>query len=167
VKKHSLSRKQVIPRALEDVFSFFEKPENLSVITPKNLGFNILTPKPIKMDRGTVIDYTINLFRIPVHWRTLITEYCPPYKFVDVQIKGPFILWHHTHIFREIDDGIEIIDQVQYVIPFGILGSTFHSMFIRKKLNHIFNFRKELIEKTFNSVHNDDSSVPEVQEVSL
>ena len=81
---------------MEEVFSFFEKPENLSVITPKNLGFNILIPKSIKMDKSTIIDYTIKLFRIPVHWRTLNNEYCPPYKFVDVQIKGPFILWHHT-----------------------------------------------------------------------
>ena len=116
--------------------------------------------------KRTIIHYTINLFCIPVHWRTIITEHCPPYKFVDVQIKGPFILWHHTHIFREIDDGIEIIDQVQYVIPFGILGSTFHSMFIRKKLNHIFNIREELIKKLFNSVYNIESSVSE-EEVSL
>jgi ligand-binding SRPBCC domain-containing protein len=72
---------------LEEVFSFFKKLGILFVITPKNLGFNILTPKPIKMDKGTVIDYTIKVFRIPVHWRTLITEYCPPYKFIDVQIK--------------------------------------------------------------------------------
>ena len=100
MEKYGISKKQVISRTLKEVFSFFEKPENLSVITPKNLEFDILTPKPIKMDRGTVIDYTINLFCIPVHWRTLITEYCPPYKFVDVQIKGPFILWHHTHIFK-------------------------------------------------------------------
>ncbi|HJM47532.1 MAG TPA: SRPBCC family protein [Candidatus Marinimicrobia bacterium] len=167
MEKYSISKKQVISRTLKEVFSFFEKPENLSVITPKNLEFDILTPKPIKMDRGTVIDYTINLFCIPVHWRTLITEYCPPYKFVDVQIKGPFILWHHTHIFREIDDGVEIIDQVQYALPFGILGRIFHSLCIKKKLNHIFNFREEVIEKLFNSMHNDEKSVPGIQKISL
>ena len=148
---------------MEEVFSFFEKLYNLSVITPKNLKFNILTPKPIKMYKGTVIDYTIKLFRIPVHWRTLITEYCPPHKFVVVQIKGPFILWHHAHILREIEDGVEIMDQVKYVMPFEILGRILHSMCIRKKLNHIFKFRKEVIEKLFHSVQNDERSVPEIR----
>jgi|TARA_B100000315_G_C14466489_1_gene536211 ligand-binding SRPBCC domain-containing protein len=84
-----------------------------------------------------------------------------------VQIKGPFILWHHTHIFREIDDGVEIIDQVQYALPFGILGRIFHSLCIKKKLNHIFNFREEVIEKLFNSMHNDEKSVPGIQKISL
>ena len=161
--KYSLSKKQVIHKTLEEVFNFFQKPENLSVITPKNMGFNILTPKPIKMGKGTVIDYTIKFFRIPVHWRTLITEYCPPHKFVDVQIKGPFILWHHTHIFKEMENGVEITDQVQYMMPFGILGRILHSMCIRKKLNHIFNFRNEMIEKLFHNIQDDEISDPEIR----
>ena len=85
----------------DDVFNFFSMPENLVKITPKSLSFTILTPKPIDMEKGTLIDYTISLMGFPVHWRTLISDYNPPHSFIDQQIKGPYAFWHHTHTFTE------------------------------------------------------------------
>jgi ligand-binding SRPBCC domain-containing protein len=101
------------------------------------------------MKQGAVIDYTIKLFKIPIHWRTLITSYDPPFMFVDEQIKGPYTFWHHTHIFKEIDEGVEIEDKVIYAIPFGIIGRALHFLWIRKDLKNIFEYRKKIIEKFF------------------
>ena len=94
---------------IEKVFKFFSNPKNLKKITPDSLCFNIITPDPIKMSKGILLDYTIKLFRFPVHWKTFISDYDPPNFFVDQQIKGPYTLWHHTHIFNKVDNGVEII----------------------------------------------------------
>ena len=145
----NIESKQVVKRPLKDVFDFFSLPENLEIITPKNLAFRILTPKPLVMKQGAVIDYTIKLFKIPIHWRTLITSYDPPYMFVDEQVKGPYTFWHHTHTFKEIDDGVEIQDKVIYAIPFGIIGRILHFLWIKRDLIKIFEHRKKIIEQSF------------------
>ena len=106
MKIYELNITQRIDAPLEKVFDFFSKPENLAEITPSKLGFNILPPSPIVMEKGTLIDYTIKLFGIPIRWRTLITSYNPPKKFVDEQLKGPYSFWHHTHTFESIDQGV-------------------------------------------------------------
>ena len=91
MKVYELNVTHQIDAPLDKVFDFFSKPEkNLSEITPAKLGFNILTPSPIKMEKGTLIDYTIKLMGIPLRWRSLITDYDPPKKFVDEQLKGPY-----------------------------------------------------------------------------
>ena len=123
MKVFKINVKQFIGRPVEEVFGFFSRPENLSVITPSNLNFKILTPTPLEMKQGAVIDYTIKIFKVPIHWRTFITTYDPPFKFVDEQIKGPYNFWHHTHMFKEVPEGVEIFDEVHYSIPFGPLGS--------------------------------------------
>lgn len=145
----NIESKQVVKRPLKDVFDFFSLPENLETITPKNLAFRILTPKPLVMKQGAVIDYTIKLFKIPIHWRTLITSYDPPYMFVDEQVKGPYTFWHHTHTFKEIDDGVEIQDKVIYAIPFGIIGRILHFLWIKRDLIKIFEYRKKIVEQFF------------------
>ena len=146
MKTFQLIKTQVINSPMDDVFDFFSKPENLKTITPAKLSFNILTPTPIVMEKGTVIDYTISLFLIPIHWRTLITKYNPPYEFVDEQIKGPYNFWHHTHKFKKVDGGVEISDRVIYSIPMGIIGSVLHFIWIKRDLEKIFLHRKEVIE---------------------
>ena len=104
------------------------------------------------MNNGTLIDYTIRVMGFTVHWRTLITEYNPPYNFVDQQIKGPYTFWHHTHTFKEIDGGVEISDNVQYAIPMGIIGGLLHSIYIRNDLKKIFSHRKTVIDNILSNV---------------
>jgi len=149
MKTFEINMKQHINKPLEVVFEFFSKPENLEMITPKSLSFNILTPTPIKMGKGSLIDYTIRLFGIPIHWRTLISDYEPPFRFVDQQIKGPYTFWHHTHTFRLVEGGVEIIDQVKYSLPLGWLGTLAHAIWVRKDLEKIFEYRKTVIQKYF------------------
>ena len=149
MKVYSLHFKQKINRSLKEVFDFFSKPENLATITPKKLDFTILTPTPIKMMKGQIIDYTIRLIAFKIHWRTLITEYEPPYSFIDQQIKGPYLIWHHEHLFKEVDGSVEIYDNIHYTIPFGILGRLLHRIWIKRDLEKIFLYRKKIIDKIF------------------
>jgi ligand-binding SRPBCC domain-containing protein len=156
MKVHTLKREQTIARPLKEVFAFFEKPENLAKITPPSLGFKILTPEPIEMKAGTLIDYTVSVFGIPQRWTTIITEYNPPHRFVDTQIKGPYDFWHHTHSFSETEAGILIVDEVRYTLPFGPLGELAHIFAIEGQLNQIFNYRAKVIEKIFSQQNKDN-----------
>ena len=149
MKTFEINMKQYINKPLEVVFEFFSKPENLEMITPKSLSFNILTPTPIKMEKGSLIDYTIRLFGVPIHWRTLISDYEPPFRFVDQQIKGPYTFWHHTHTFKLVEGGVEIIDEVKYSLPLGWLGTLAHAIWVRKDLEKIFEYRKSVIQNYF------------------
>jgi len=153
MKTFEINMKQYINKPLEVVFEFFSKPENLEMITPKSLSFNILTPTPIKMEKGSLIDYTIRLFGIPIHWRTLISDYEPPFRFVDQQIKGPYTFWHHTHTFKLVEGGVEIIDEVKYSLPLGWLGTLAHAIWVRKDLEKIFEYRKTVIQNYFGSIN--------------
>ena len=146
---YELNKTQFINQPIDVVFDFFSKPENLALITPLKLAFKILTPTLITINRGTLIDYTISLMRFPVHWRTLITKYNPPYEFVDEQIKGPYLFWHHTHTFNAVNGGSEIKDKVQYSIPMGYLGVILHRLWIKRDINHIFEHRKQIIKDMF------------------
>jgi len=146
-------KKQIIRKPIEEVFSFFQQPENLSRITPSSLDFQMLTPSPIVMQENALLDYSIRLIGFRIRWTTLITKYEPPYSFVDVQLKGPYSYWHHTHRFIETDDGTEMIDEIRYVIPFGFLGKLLHALFIKKELDTIFKHRSEFIQKFFNQTN--------------
>ena len=149
MKIYELNVSHQVNAPIEEVFDFFSKPENLSKITPAKMGFNVLTPSPIKMQRGALIEYTIRVFGFPLRWRTLITAYEPPKKFVDEQLKGPYSFWHHTHTFEPNNDGVLISDVIKYSIPLGILGRALHYIWIRNDLNRVFNYRKEVIDKIF------------------
>tara|TARA_B000000441_G_C21709195_1_gene331311 strand:- start:362 stop:832 length:471 start_codon:yes stop_codon:yes gene_type:complete len=151
MKVYKLKFKQVINSSLDDVFSFFSNPENLSKITPEKLGFNILTPTPIKMKEGQLIDYSIKLLGKKIRWRTMITEYIPKVKFVDQQLKGPYSMWHHTHEFRDLDGKVEMTDEIYYVMPFGLLGRLVNFLFVSRDLNNIFKHRVEIINKIFDT----------------
>ena len=141
-------RRIVLPAPITEVFSFFETPANLAKITPPSLAFRMLTPEPIVMKAGAVFDYRLRPLGIPMRWQTLITEYDPPHRFVDVQLKGPYSVWHHTHTFEPVAGGTAMEDIVRYVLRFGRLG-LLAQPFVRRDLHRIFAFREEAIRRIF------------------
>ena len=143
----TIKREQTIPRDRKDVFSFFEDAGNLEKITPGFLHFRIATPLPIEMKEGTLIDYRLRLFGMPIKWRTLIETYEPPVRFVDMQLKGPYKVWHHTHEFEEVDEGTRMTDTVQYSLRFGPLGLVARSVFVKRTLGQIFDYRQQCIDE--------------------
>ena len=149
MKIYTLKFKQKINRKIDEVYPFFSNPENLSYITPSRLNFRILTPLPIKMQKGQIIDYTITILGKKIRWRTIISEYEPSKYFIDQQLKGPYSKWDHTHIFKECKNGTMMIDKVTYSIPLGIIGQLAHSIWGKAELNRIFNYRYDIIEKIF------------------
>lgn len=146
---HTLRREQFVPRPLEEVFEFFSAAANLQEITPAYLDFRILTPEPIEIAEGTLLDYRLKWHGLPIRWRTRIVEWKPPYRFVDVQLKGPYRLWHHTHTFRPQDGGTCMTDVVNYSLPLGPLGAIAHSIMVQRDVNGIFDFRREKIRQLF------------------
>ena len=157
MKIYKITTKQIIQRPLAEVFAFFSQPENLALITPDHLAFNIITPPPVEMKQGAIIDYTIRLFKVSIHWRTLITSFEPPFRFVDEQIKGPYVIWHHRHRFKDINGGTMIQDTIRYAIPLGIIGRFLNFIWIQKDLKDIFAYRKIIISNKFEK-HNYDLS---------
>jgi ligand-binding SRPBCC domain-containing protein len=149
VHTYHLHREQFVARPPSEVFAFFERPENLARITPEALGFVIKTPLPIEMKTGAVIDYTIKVAGLRVGWKTLISDYDPPRKFIDEQLNGPYRYWHHTHEFIAVDGGTKIVDDVRYALPFGFLGNIAHTLLVRHQLNGIFRYREQIIKSIF------------------
>ena len=142
---HRLTASQFVPRPLAEVFPFFADPDNLARITPPAMRLEYLTTDRA-MRRGLVIDYRLRpLLGIPVGWRTRITEYDPPHGFRDVQERGPYRRWEHTHRFREVDGGTVIDDEVEYALPFGALGDLVHALAVRSRLEAIFRHRARII----------------------
>ena len=155
MKTYNLKFEQFIDLPIEDVFNFFSKPENLSLITPPRLKFDILTPTPLQMKEGQLIDYSLKImYIIKLHWRTLITQYSKPYKFIDQQIKGPYSLWHHTHIFEEKDGGTLIKDDLMYAVPIGFFGQLINSIYIQYDVKSIFKYRHKILDQIFNEIKN-------------
>jgi uncharacterized protein (TIGR01777 family) len=145
----TLSREQLIRRPRAEVFEFFSRPENLSRVTPPKLGFEILTPSPIVMKEGALIDYQIHLLGAPVRWRTMITEFDPPRRFVDQQLTGPYSFWHHTHEFEETPEGTLVRDTVRYALPLGALGAAVAGSYVASDLEEIFRYRRKVIDSVF------------------
>ena len=151
ITSYELKRNQFIPQPIEQVFSFFSKPENLEKITPQNLHFSILTSIPIDMKTGQVIDYLIRLKGIKICWSSIISSYDPPHSFVDEQIQGPFTSWVHSHSFKEKNGETIIIDHVKYSIPFGLIGRIANNIFVEKDLADIFDYREKTTMEIFNN----------------
>lgn len=145
----TLVKEQLIRRPPAEVFEFFSRPENLSRVTPPKLGFEILTPSPIAMKEGALIDYQIRLLGAPLRWRTLITEYDPPHRFVDQQLKGPYSFWHHTHEFTAVPEGTLVRDTVRYALPLGALGGAVAGAWVAADLEEIFRYRRKVIDSVF------------------
>lgn len=146
---HEHHRQQIIRKDRGEVFVFYENPLNLAKITPPALGFKILTPTPIKMGKGCLIDYRIKILGFPLRWTSLITEYDPPFKFVDVQLKGPYSFWHHAHIFKDHPEGTLIEDVVHYCLPGGVIGRWVQHLLVARQLDTIFDYRNKMITALF------------------
>jgi ligand-binding SRPBCC domain-containing protein len=143
---HVLEREQRLPGEPADVFPFFADAFNLEQITPPWLRFRVDRPGSIDMRPGALIEYRLRLHRVPLRWQTTIAVWDPPRRFVDVQIRGPYRLWHHTHDFaRDGDGGTVMRDTVRYGLPLGRLGDLAHLLLVRRDLAAIFDFRAEAI----------------------
>jgi ligand-binding SRPBCC domain-containing protein len=146
---YKLVHEQLVPRKLEEVFSFFARAENLQTLTPKWLNFRILSVDPQPMREGTRISYALRVHGISLRWTSEIVEWDPPHAFVDVQIRGPYKLWRHTHRFAAQGESTRITDEVQYALPFGILGRIAHRFLVRSDVEKIFAYRQERINALF------------------
>lgn len=142
---YTLQRRQFFPRPRDEVFAFFADAGNLEAITPEFLHFEYLTPLPVEMRAGTLIDYRIRLLGLPMRWRTRIEEFEPPRRFVDVQLRGPYRLWHHTHEFHEVEGGTLMIDLVRYQMPLGPVGRLVHALLVHRLLEQIFHYRYQTL----------------------
>lgn len=157
---HVLQREQVIPRPVEEVFAFFSDAGNLEAITPGSLRFRILTPIPIAMSEGAIIDYRLSLLGIPFRWKTRIESWEPGRRFVDVQLRGPYRLWRHTHEFVPVEGGTLVRDSVSYELPFGPLGRFAHALMVRRQLDAIFDHRQRRIEELLGRPRTDRAQAP-------
>jgi ligand-binding SRPBCC domain-containing protein len=143
---HHLRVSQELPVALDRVFPFFARAENLQRITPPELKCLIVTPTPITMAEGTIIDYQLRLLIVPFRWRSRISTWDPPYKFVDEQVAGPYREWVHTHEFTQTKTGTIISDHVQYRLPLFPFGELSYPM-VRLQLARIFAFRRVTVRQ--------------------
>jgi len=147
VKVHRLQREQYVDRPLADVFHFFAEAHNLERITPPWLSFTVLTPDPIEMRVGTLINYRLRVHGVPLRWTSRIEDWEPGRSFVDCQLRGPYGLWHHRHTFAEAGEGTVVRDEVDYAMPFGAFGDLAHPLFVRRDLERIFTYRHEAVPR--------------------
>jgi ligand-binding SRPBCC domain-containing protein len=144
--EHTFETSMFLPVARERAFAFFSDATNLGRITPPELGFEILTPLPISLAEGTLIDYRIRLYGVPMRWRTRIASWDAPNAFVDEQLRGPYRTWVHSHRFRERDGGTEISDSVRWALyahPFSEIVRPF----VEWQIEKIFRFRESAIRR--------------------
>lgn len=140
-RTYSLRREVLVQRSPEETFAFFADAANLELLTPPWLNFRILTPRPISMRPGTLIDYRISLRGIPLRWTTLIELWEPGRRFVDLQLRGPYRWWRHEHRFTPVDRGTLVEDIIEYLPPFHRLTRAL----VRRDLDRIFNYRTRRI----------------------
>lgn len=161
VRPHRLVSRQLLPLDLETVFAFFADAANLDRLTPPWLHFQILSQLPIVMSTGTRIDYKLKLRGVPLYWQSEITVWNPPYTFQDVQRRGPYLLWEHTHRFEAVRQGATIVtDEVSYRVPGG---SVINALLVRPDLERIFRYRRERLEEWAIATLTGDRSRPGVQ----
>lgn len=146
---HQLRRKEVVRASLEEVFTFFKDPYNLEAITPPWLAFKVDATTERSVRVGTEIRYTLRLHGIPMRWKSRISEYVEGESFTDEMLRGPYRTWHHRHLFRPVEGGVEIEDVVDYVLPFGPLGRLVHALVVRRQLARIFDYRATQTARLF------------------
>ena len=146
MRVHVFHREQRLSGSPDAVFAFFADARNLETITPPLLRFRLLTPDPIEMRAGTFLQYALRLRGVPVRWDTLIQSWQPPRRFVDVQVRGPYRLWHHTHELVALPAGGTLMrDTVRYAIGGGPLGELARRALVVRDLEAIFAFRAERV----------------------
>lgn len=149
-KIYRLSRVQIVPADLETVWKFFATPRNLNELTPPEMRFAILSGADEPMYPGQLIEYRIQLVPgVVVPWLTEIVHAEPQRRFIDEQRFGPYKFWYHEHRFAPTPEGTRLEDHVAYGLPLGVLGQLAHAFWVRRQLEHIFEFRRRAIERIF------------------
>lgn len=150
----TLVQRQELPISVETAWDFFSNPKNLKKITPGYMGFDILNDSlPGQIYPGMIIRYRVRpLWNVPVTWVTEITQVEAPHFFIDNQKYGPYSYWHHQHFFREIPNGVEIEDIVNYRLPVPGIGTVLERLIVKKKVLEIFEFRRSVLEQIFGGV---------------
>jgi len=136
---HVLEARLWVGRPRPEVFAFFADPGNLAALTPPSFAVRLLTPAP--MTAGAVLDYRLRWLALPLRWRAVVREFDPPYRFLDVQVLGPYARWEHRHRFLEADGGTVIEDRVVYRLPLGALGRAAHALFVGRQLRAAWDYR--------------------------
>jgi len=149
---HKLTRHTRLAHPIGRVFEFFSRAENLEQITPPWLAFRILTPPPIELREGALIEYALRVRGLPMRWVSRITHWNPPHRFTDIQERGPYRLWEHTHSFVEVEGVTEMTDTVRYALPFGPLGELAHRLVVARDLRSIFDYRAKSVDSLMRHV---------------
>lgn len=149
MREFRLQRTQRFHEPLDEVFAFFAEPSNLATLTPPWLQFEIRAERPIEMFAGARIDYRIRLHGLPMRWRSEITAWEPPHRFVDEQLSGPYRYWIHEHSFREVEGFTEVSDDIRFAVPGGGL---IYRLFVASDLEKIFAYRREVLRDLFTEV---------------
>ena len=147
-KIYILHRQQLVSRPIAEVFEFFSRASNLQVLTPPWLDFRIVEA-PETMEAGSLIRYKLRIHKLPIRWTTEIIEWQPPHRFVDVQLSGPYSLWHHEHTFMADPKGTLVEDKVRYALPFGFVGRIANWMSVERDVTAIFDYRERKMCKLF------------------
>lgn len=148
MRTYCLDRTQWLARPVEKIFAFFSRPENLQVITPPWLDFRMVET-PQTLAKGSLIRYRLSWRRLPIWWTTEITEWNPPFRFVDRELSGPYAIWNHEHDFAAEDGGTTMHDRVTYALPFGLIGHLAHRAIVERDVRRIFDFRAETMHRLF------------------
>ena len=146
-----LTMSQWLNAPREELFQFFADAYNLEKITPDLLSFKVVTPAPIDMKPGTLIDYKLKVRGVPIRWRTLIETWEPCDKFTDEQLKGPYKRWHHTHTFTDENGGTRCNDIVEYAPPGGPLAPLINKLVVQRDVEKIFAYRANVLAEMFGS----------------
>ena len=141
---------QVLRISLDEAWKFLSDPSNLTTITPPSMGFKITSAVPPKIYPGLILTYRITpLLGLPMTWVSEITQVREPYFFVDRQLSGPYRYWDHEHELREVDGGVQMLDRVNFALPFWLAGTLMYHAVVKKQLAEIFSYRREVLERRF------------------
>ena len=146
---HEFYAELVVDASIDDVFDFFNRPENLVKLMPPFMSFKLLTPGKLTMKEGAVFDYNVTVFGVPKRWTTYISDYDPPNHFADIQLQGPNSYWHHVHSFKRLDKGTLVTDHIHYLLPLGILGRIANALVMGPIVNALFNHRTKIVGQQF------------------
>ncbi|MGZ8551178.1 MAG: SRPBCC family protein [Chitinophagaceae bacterium] len=151
MKIFEYTTEQLLPVDIDTAWNFFSSAKNLALITPGELNFKILTTLDDKeIYKGMIIDYTVKpFFGIPLRWKTEICNVDKPFSFTDRQLRGPYRVWEHKHIFIGTANGLLVKDKVKYQLPMGLIGRLSHRLVVRKKIENIFSYRRQMLHKIF------------------
>ncbi|MDG1397541.1 MAG: SRPBCC family protein [Polaribacter sp.] len=157
MKIYTFKRKQHIPISLDEAWRFLSSPKNLKELTPDYMGFDILSGADKPMFAGQIIQYSVTpILGIKTKWVSEITQIEYKKYFVDIQLYGPYALWHHKHFLKQIDGGVEFEDIIDYKIPLGILGRLVHPFLVKPKLEEIFAYRQQKLIELFGEFKKDE-----------